>query len=95
VRAQGISHYWDDISSGAATFPATIGLGVSLEPSQSAAPTEPGPVEAGQELSEDDVKAIKVFLREMVVQSIIPWIERSVVVGNEQVRFNYSSRTRV
>ena len=42
-------------------------------------------VEKGQELSEDDLKALRVFMREMVVQSVLPWIERSVVVGNEQV----------
>ena len=35
-------------------------------------------------MSEDDLRSIRVFMREMVVQSIIPFMERSVVVGNEQ-----------
>ncbi|KAK4054931.1 hypothetical protein OIV83_000855 [Microbotryomycetes sp. JL201] len=38
----------------------------------------------GAELSDDDVRALKIFVREMVVQSIIPWMERSIVVGAEQ-----------
>lgn len=42
--------------------------------------------EFGQELSEDDLKNLRIFLREMVVQSLVPWLERAVVVGNEQVR---------
>ena len=42
-------------------------------------------VEKGHELSEDDLKAARLFLREFVVQSLVPWLERAVVVGNEQV----------
>jgi hypothetical protein len=42
-------------------------------------------IEKGRELSEEDLKSLRIFMREMVVQSILPWIERSVVVGNEQV----------
>lgn len=42
-------------------------------------------VAKGRELSEEDLKSLRIFMREMVVQSILPWIERSVVVGNEQV----------
>ncbi len=36
-------------------------------------------------MSEDDLKAARLFLREFVVQSLVPWLERAVVVGNEQV----------
>ncbi|KAK4058005.1 hypothetical protein OIO90_000744 [Microbotryomycetes sp. JL221] len=38
----------------------------------------------GFELSDDDIRALRVFVREMVVQSLIPWMERATVVGNEQ-----------
>ncbi|GAA5969255.1 hypothetical protein JCM11641_007530 [Rhodosporidiobolus odoratus] len=38
----------------------------------------------GHELSDQDLTAIAKFVREMVVQSVVPWMERQVVVGNEQ-----------
>lgn len=73
-----------------------IGLGVSDDseappppPSQPVPDLEP--IEKGHELSDDDLKALRLFLREMVVQSVVPWIERSVVVGNEQ--YNASKRS--
>lgn len=48
-------------------------------------------IETGHELSEEDLKALRVFMRELVVQSVVPWIERQVVVGNEQVRLSVPS----
>ncbi|ORY80223.1 ER-golgi trafficking TRAPP I complex 85 kDa subunit-domain-containing protein [Leucosporidium creatinivorum] len=42
------------------------------------------PIETGHELSDEDLKSLRVFMRELVVQSVVPWIERQVVVGNEQ-----------
>ncbi|GAA5861311.1 hypothetical protein JCM1840_005328 [Sporobolomyces johnsonii] len=41
-------------------------------------------MERGKELSEEDLRLIGGFMRELVVQSVVPWIERAVVVGNEQ-----------
>ncbi|GAA5918451.1 hypothetical protein JCM1841_003975 [Sporobolomyces salmonicolor] len=41
-------------------------------------------MERGRELSEEDLRLIGDFMRELVVQSVVPWIERAVVVGNEQ-----------
>ncbi|KAK4704695.1 trafficking protein particle complex subunit 8, partial [Phenoliferia sp. Uapishka_3] len=71
----------------------TMGLGVSDggvdpqirtdEPPPPLAPT-PAMVEKGEELSDEDLKALRVFLREMVVQSIVPFMERAVRVGNQQ-----------
>lgn len=48
-------------------------------------PKEEKLIEIGQDLSEEDLKNLRMFVREMVVQSIVPWVERAVVVGNEQV----------
>lgn len=39
----------------------------------------------GLELSLDDFERLKTFSRELIVQSIVPWIERTVTVLNEQV----------
>ncbi|KAG9298934.1 hypothetical protein G9A89_015956 [Geosiphon pyriformis] len=39
----------------------------------------------GQYLSEEDFQGIQVFLRELVVQSIVPYMERNVQLWNEQV----------
>ncbi|SCZ90825.1 BZ3500_MvSof-1268-A1-R1_Chr1-3g02288 [Microbotryum saponariae] len=82
---------------------AIVGLGVDQErayevdstapsddPSAWAQPASPL-IEIGHELSDLDFNAIKVFLREMVVQSIVPWIERSVVVGYEQYQASKKS----
>lgn len=55
-------------------------------PSSLTAPPLLAPIpEKGHDLSEDDLKAARLFLREFVVQSLVPWLERAVVVGNEQV----------
>lgn len=40
----------------------------------------------GHDLSDADLHALAKFTREFVVQSVVPWMERAVVVGNEQVR---------
>lgn len=43
------------------------------------------PVEPGHLLGEEDVRQIKLFLREFVVQSLVPYMERNVTQWNEQV----------
>ena len=50
--------------------------------------TEDAPVEPGTGLGHKDVYAIRVFLRELVVQSLVPWMERNVQQWNEQVCYN-------
>lgn len=47
--------------------------------------TQPPKPEIGHDLTEEDLKALRVFMRELVVQSVVPWIERQVVVGYEAV----------
>ncbi|GAA5859599.1 hypothetical protein JCM8547_006157 [Rhodosporidiobolus lusitaniae] len=61
----------------------------SLTSNDPAAPSPaPAPPEAeaamGSELSDADLTALAKFARELVGQSVVPWIERAVVVGNEQ-----------
>ena len=41
--------------------------------------------EPGRNLGEEDVRRIKAFLREFTVQSLVPWMERSVSQTNEHV----------
>lgn len=70
-----------------------IGLGVTQndeeeerESVQEVAAPLPLPArETGHDLSDEDLKSLRVFMRELVVQSVVPWIERQVVVGHEQV----------
>ncbi|GAA5834924.1 hypothetical protein JCM11251_002063 [Rhodosporidiobolus azoricus] len=69
--------------------PPTAPPAVSPIPAPSAVPeAEPLPspdfVVPGHELSEADLTVLNKFVREMVVQSVIPFMERSVIVGNEQ-----------
>lgn len=40
-------------------------------------------VEAGAKLGEEDVRRIKLFLREFVVQNLAPWLERTASQLNE------------
>jgi len=92
ARAPDLGLLWSDtrpLSSPPQT-PAAIGLGVEDGLADPFAPTPPSvsppvAVQKGQELSEDDLQATRLFLREFVVQSLVPWLERAVVVGNEQV----------
>ncbi|KAL8283651.1 hypothetical protein RQP46_005446 [Phenoliferia psychrophenolica] len=77
-------------SSQPAVPSSPLGLGVS-DAGLESVPTEqqdvptPSPtvkIEKGLELSDEDLKSIRVFLREMVVQSIVPSMERAIQIGN-------------
>ncbi|KAM0793278.1 hypothetical protein ACM66B_000739 [Microbotryomycetes sp. NB124-2] len=91
--ARGVDALWHAINpnlSSDQAHPHIMDLGItnddnpeSLHAHQPAEPS-PAPRSFGAELSDDDVRSLKVFVREMVVQSIIPWMERSIVVGAEQ-----------
>ena len=73
-----------------------VGLGYELPPTTTTTTSherknsiaEDESEQKGQELSLDDLERLKGFVRELVVQSIIPWIERTVTVLNEQVSHN-------
>ena len=69
-----------------------VGLGYELPPTTTTHERKSSIVDEseqkGQELSLDDLERLKGFVRELVVQSIIPWIERTVTVLNEQVSHN-------
>lgn len=45
-------------------------------------------IEAGAKLGEEDVRRIKLFLREFVVQNLAPWLERTTSQLNEQLAAN-------
>ena len=66
-----------------------VGLGYELPPTTTTHERKSSIVDEseqkGQELSLDDLERLKGFVRELVVQSIVPWIERTVTVLNEQV----------
>lgn len=93
-RARGVDALWNHPGAPAPfVVPerTLAGLNISNVDAEAEPATATGAIELGQELSEDDLKALRIFIREMVVQSILPWMERSVVVGNEQVRLCSSS----
>lgn len=50
--------------------------------------TEKTLTEAGGKLGEEDVRRIKLFLREFVVQNLAPWLERTTTQLNEQLAAN-------
>lgn len=43
-------------------------------------------IRPGTGMGNKDVLAIRIFLREFVVQSLVPYMERNVQQWNEQVR---------
>ena len=102
-RARGATALWDPTGltvpstlSHSATASSSLGLGVSdagLETVTTANEVVESPpavkIEKGQELSEEDFKSIRVFLREMVVQSIVPSMERAIQIGNANVRGSF------
>ncbi|BGP12587.1 hypothetical protein JCM10213v2_000504 [Rhodosporidiobolus nylandii] len=57
------------------------------DPASGSAPPPPpagnDDAQPAKEVSDADVTALQKFVREMVVQSVIPFMERQVVVGNE------------
>ncbi|GAA6061352.1 hypothetical protein JCM10212_004833 [Sporobolomyces blumeae] len=64
-----------------------VGLGVvgyDVSPSSSALTPSGSRTNLEPVVSSQDIEALGRFMRESVVQSVIPWIERAVVVGNEQ-----------
>lgn len=44
--------------------------------------------EFGAKLGQEDVRRIKLFLREFVVQNLAPWLERTTTLLNEQLAAN-------
>ncbi|KAM0755961.1 hypothetical protein T439DRAFT_376232 [Meredithblackwellia eburnea MCA 4105] len=73
----------------------TVGLGVSsagllpdhtTTPAPPLSPTKPsiGTGDKGLELSDEDIVSLKLLLREFVSQSLVPFLERGVRVGNQQ-----------
>ncbi|KAI5480856.1 (transport protein particle) complex protein Trs85 [Pseudohyphozyma bogoriensis] len=87
-RADSLATIWTRPSPSKPMLPPQeVGLGVSgLQEEVKEAKEENGNDVGviGAELSEEDLKSLRMFLREMVVQSIVPFMERAVVVGNEQ-----------
>lgn len=92
-RARGLAPLWPELPRSSMPKPQPLlGLGVTQEADD---PTPQSPIaepkesheeiERGHEISDDDLKALRVFMRDMVTQSLIPWMERAVIVGNEQV----------
>ncbi|GAA6006499.1 hypothetical protein JCM10207_004953 [Rhodosporidiobolus poonsookiae] len=78
-------------ASQAQTKEEVVGLGYEDEPSASSssgaaapdAPDHPAPV-PGAHLSTTDLQSLSKLTRSLLVQSILPHLERTVVVGNEQ-----------
>lgn len=83
------SRHWTDLptsptrarfQSGPST-PEASAIVVQAEVNESA-------IEIGAKLGQEDVKRIKLFLREFVVQSLAPWMERTTTQLNEQLAAN-------
>lgn len=43
-------------------------------------------------LSQPDIKAVGDFMRDFVVMSMIPWMEKCVMEWNDAVRYFFSTR---
>ncbi|GAA6031924.1 hypothetical protein JCM8097_003339 [Rhodosporidiobolus ruineniae] len=73
-----------DVPSPAASAPPPASHSL-LPPPSSATPAETRPQAPypGAHLGAPDLPALSKFVRELVVQSVVPWMERKVVVGNE------------
>ncbi|BGP44635.1 hypothetical protein JCM10450v2_000449 [Rhodotorula kratochvilovae] len=90
--AEGAAALWASLPAPPAAPPpveAVIGLGVDEpEPAAIRAPAvDPSAVAApqrGHELSSSDILALRTFVRELVVQSLVPHLERQGVVLHEQ-----------
>ncbi len=63
------------------TFPCSL-------PESGFSDREPEKISNDLFLSEEDVVEIDRFMRELVVMSLIPWLERSVLDWHESVRFH-------
>lgn len=83
------SNYWTKLPT-SPTLPqfesASVSLG--LAPSNPPANVVIDPVELGAKLGQEDVRRIKLFLREFVVQNLAPWLERTTTQLNEQLAAN-------
>lgn len=91
-RCQELERLFPSSSANTNRRGGEVGLGVEggygVEP-----PQTPKTLTTGRDLTSRDIDQLYRFMRELVVQSIIPWIERSVVVGNEQVNSPSFSRS--
>lgn len=87
-KANGLNLLWPSLplpTSPVISFSSSNNTGLSGNGNAVEKEKEMEAMEIGNELSEGDLKAIRIFLRELVVQSLIPFMERSILVGNEQV----------
>lgn len=87
------SNHWTDLPT-SPTLPqfasgsAAFGMSSLQTPGSTPEDTEKPAVEPGAMLGQEDVRRIKLFLREFVVQNLAPWLEKTTTQLSEQLAAN-------